>query len=236
MTRCAYCRVFLKLYQSDEMVDAENCLGNSFEVPKPRVQSIFEWGFWGLLFALVIVALASSDLLYFQGIFLMTLFAPWMVTAGMTRPYDSRGYLHFLSCGAVASCYAYAVMEMRPSLPGFERFYTYYLVSAYLAFIFPLLFLLFSKDSPSDEKLWPKICCQCALEKHGWCGYHGNGCLHCMERAARPQRRREEVERAVAFLMSSHARLGASSEAGMLQGGGGPVEMILGFASEARQL
>ena len=234
MTRCAYCRVSVNFYQPDNLVDAENCLGNCFEVPKPRVQSIFELGYTGLLCGLGIGAWASNDLFYFQGLILMMPFFSTIVAADIAAdigPYDLRDYLRFLTYGAVASYYACAVMLRRPSLPGLERFYIYFSLTADPACIFPLLFMLFFLF---NEKLRPKICCQCALEKHCWCGYQR--CLRCKDRADRLQRQREEGERVVAFLMSSHARLGAGSEAGMLQGGGGPLEMILGFASEARQL
>ena len=228
MTRCTYCWVPVSFFQPVNLVDAENCMGNSFVVPKPLVRSIFELGYTGLLCGLGVGAWASNDVFYFQGLILMATFFPTIVAAVMIGPYDSRGYLHLLSYGAVASCYACAVMLREPSLPGLERFYAYYSLSADIACIFPLLFMLFT------EKSMPEICCQCALEKHGWCGYRR--CLHCKDRAERLERRRGVEERAVAFLMSSHARLGASSEAGMLQGGGGPLEMILGFASEAGRL
>ena len=67
--------------------------------------------------------------------------------------------------GAVASCYAYAVMLRRPSLPEVERFYTYYLLYACLAFIFPVLFIF--PLLVDDVKLLPNICCQCVVEKYG---------------------------------------------------------------------
>ena len=154
----------MNLYQPDTLVDAENCLGNFFEVPAPRVQSILAWGYFGLFCVLLIVALASNDLVYFQGILLMMMFGPSMAAAGEIGFYHLRGYLLFLSYGALASCYAYAVMLRRPSLPWSERFYTYYLIFANLAFMFPLLFIF---SNVFDEKSWLKICCLWALEKHG---------------------------------------------------------------------
>ena len=154
----------MNLYQPDTVVDAEKCLGNCFEVPAPRVQSIFEWGYLGLFWTLFYVGLASNDLFYFKGVLMMLTFVPSMGAAGMIGPCDSRGYLCILSYGAVASCYACTVMLGGASLPGSERFYTYYLISAYLAFMFPLLFIF---SNVFDEKFWLKICCLWALEKHG---------------------------------------------------------------------
>ena len=143
MTRCTYCRVSVYFHPRDDLVNAEHCLGNCFEVPKPRVQSIFEWGYLGLFWALFYVGLASNDLFYFKGVLMMLTFVPSMGAAGMIGPCDSRGYLRILSYGAVAWCYAYAVMLRKPSLPGFERFFAYYLSSAYLACMFPLLCVFF---------------------------------------------------------------------------------------------
>jgi hypothetical protein len=157
--------------------------------------------------------------------------------AGVTMgPYVRRGYFLFLCYGvAVAWCWN-TVTHTELSLLGFERFYPCYLLAASLAVLLPYLYLMRLILDENNVTFWPESCCLCALEKHGWCAYTGNGCCRCLDRSQRLKWRREEEERALAFLMSSHARLGANSAAGMLQGGGGPIEMILGFAEGLSQL
>ncbi|KAJ1482595.1 hypothetical protein T484DRAFT_1747495 [Baffinella frigidus] len=168
-----------------------------------------------------------------SAIFLVMTMIPSLVASVALGPYVRRGRYRYLSYGLVASFYAYGVMHTTPPLPGFERFYTCYLLSAYLAIALPIRDLM--------NVIWAggvvhlKMCCLCALENHvSLAKINGDGCLHCLDRAERLEKRREEQERAVAFLMSSHARLGARSAAGMLRGGGGPLEMILELASEWR--
>ena len=157
--------------------------------------------------------------------------------AGVTMgPYVRRGYLLFLCYGVAAAWCWYTVRHTEPPIPGFERFYSCYLLAALLAVLLPYLYLMRLILDGKDVTFWPESCCLCALEKYGWCAHNEHGCHRCLDRSQRLRWRREEEGRAIAFLMSSHARLGASSAAGMLQGGGGPLEMILKFAEGVPQL
>jgi len=226
MPRCNYCQTTVSY---SFLPDSEDCLGNTFPFPKKRMLSIV---------VLVSFFLTSFKMGRMANIEVVPMIPS--VIAGVTMgPYVRRGYFLFLCYGVAAAWCWYTVRHTKPPLPGFERFYACYLLAASLAVLLPYLYLMrlvLDSIDGKNVKFWPESCCLCALEKHGWCAYNGHGCSRCLDRSQRLKWRREEEERAIAFLMSSHARLGASSAAGMLQGGGGPLEMIVGFAEGVSRL
>jgi len=188
------------------------------------------------VFFLAAFMLGLAISFHFEGMSLVFPMIPSAVAGVTMGPYVRRGYFLFLCYGVAAVWCWYTVRRTKPPLPGFERFYSCYLLAASLAVLLPYLYLMRLILDGKNVKFWPECCCLCSLEKHGWCAYNGDGCSRCLNRSQRLKWRREEEERAIAFLMSSHARLGASSAAGMLQGGGGPLEMILGFVEGVSQL
>ena len=173
---------------------------------------------------------------FFKGMSLVFPMIPAAVAGITMGPYFRRGYFLFLCYGVAAAWCWFTVRHTKPPLPGFERFYSCYLLAASLVVLLPYLYLMRLILDGENVKFWPESCCLCALEKYGGCAYNENGCHRCLDRSQRLKWRREEEARAIAFLMSSHARLGASSAAGMLQGGGGPLEMIVGFAEGVSRL